>query len=387
MILNEKQYPCLHDDGSIEYQYKPMAYRFKNLKDFDYWYIEIHYTWRPGTNRIKNFEDFVPDYILAQLKNSITKLLIFSVEPITTVVEDIYRFMQKFNVPYYNIILMCELVDINDFVTSVNKKYDLGEISTYYAPTGELNISSDLKRCYKKFDNLITLEKKKYDKSFINLNRRWRLHRPLFVSLLYCHNLLNAGYVSLGDTGDKISDWTIVIDKLISIVDDNTAQLLSSRRNELINLPKLYVDTTDLTDNITRIDAFKNTISFYKDSYFSIVSETCFFENVGRYLTEKPFKPIALKHPFLIIGPVNTLDAMKKLGYKTFHPYINESYDSEPNQMQRLKMILEETKRLSTLSEYELSNWIDKVKPIVEQNYQTLRTKDYRKFDINKVVP
>ena len=41
------------------------------------------------------------------------------------------------------------------------------------------------------------------------------------------------------------------------------------------------------------------------------------------------WKPIVCKQAFIVIGPKNTLQYLKKLGFKTFSCIINESYDSE----------------------------------------------------------
>ena len=38
----------------------------------------------------------------------------------------------------------------------------------------------------------------KHDKAFLNLNRRWRAHRPMFVALLKANKLLDKGLVSFG---------------------------------------------------------------------------------------------------------------------------------------------------------------------------------------------
>ena len=66
---------------------------------------------------------------------------------------------------------------------------------------------------------------------------------------------------------------------------------------------------------------------------------------------------------------------MRGLGYKTFHPFINEDYDSEQDDSKRLKLILDEVNRLSNLNEDELFEFIDNVKPITDHNFKVLLTK------------
>lgn len=385
MILNKHSYPRLYDDGSVEYHNYPLAHRFKNLNDFDYWYIEVLYTWVAGTETQKNFEDYIPTDIVEKLKSDDkTKLLFYSVEPIELIVENIYQYIILSGIPEHKILLMCELIDIDTEITRVANKYRLEKICAHYAPVDEFSMSHQLwLRENKPFRELQTLEKKKYAKSFINFNRRWRIHRPLFVSMLYCTGLLDKGYVSLGNTNETSCNLEDSLLHLYSIVDEDTKSLLQSHHTELSNLPDLYVDTTDLSVNLARLDELDNTIEYYKNSYFSVVSETCFFDNVGRFLTEKTFKTMAYKHPFILIAPSKSLEAIRNLKYKTFHPYIDESYDDEENHMKRLKMVLEETRRLAMLSEAELYDFIDNVKPIVKYNAGRLLTKtDFTRFNL-----
>jgi hypothetical protein len=90
----------------------------------------------------------------------------------------------------------------------------------------------------------------------------------------------------------------------------------------------------------------------YEQSYFSIVAETMFYENYN-YVSEKTYKPIAHQHPFILLGRANTLKFLKQLGFKTFSPFIDESYDSEMDDKKRFEMIYNEIIRLNSLSNEE----------------------------------
>jgi hypothetical protein len=188
-------------------------------------------------------------------------------------------------------------------------------------------------------------------------------------------NLLDKGFVSLGKSDDDLN-WTNTFDDILKLVseDEELFSLLTDNKTKIVNLPELYLDTTDLITNPI-YTSYADTIKLYENSYFSIVSETCFFENVGRAFTEKTFKPILYKHPFILIAHPNSLELLRSLGYRTFHPFIDESYDSETNNTKRLKMILSEVKRLSNFSETELFEFIDNVKEITIHNHNTLINK------------
>jgi hypothetical protein len=80
---------------------------------------------------------------------------------------------------------------------------------------------------------------------------------------------------------------------------------------------------------------------WYDHTWFSIVAEsyvdeynhTTWGENRTPYLgpwpfiTEKTFKPIALRHPFMVYGHSGTLSRLHELGFETFPEMFDESYD------------------------------------------------------------
>lgn len=45
------------------------------------------------------------------------------------------------------------------------------------------------------------------------------------------------------------------------------------------------------------------------------------------FITEKTFKPIAFRHPFVVAGDSNTLTFLHKLGFESFENLFDESYD------------------------------------------------------------
>jgi hypothetical protein len=55
-------------------------------------------------------------------------------------------------------------------------------------------------------------------------------------------------------------------------------------------------------------------------------------------ITEKTLKAINARMPFVSIACHKYLYRLKKLGFKTFSPYIDESYDNEPDNYKRTEM-------------------------------------------------
>jgi hypothetical protein len=107
------------------------------------------------------------------------------------------------------------------------------------------------------------------------------------------------------------------------------------------------------------------------DSYFEICFET-FVDGEHKSLTEKIFKPIINFQPFLIVAYPGALNLLKELGFKTFSPYIDESYDNVEDRNTRLQMIYNEIKRLCNMSKEEIHNWYWGMKDILMHNHNHL---------------
>jgi hypothetical protein len=68
---------------------------------------------------------------------------------------------------------------------------------------------------------------------------------------------------------------------------------------------------------------------WYSQTAFSMVIETVVSDRL--FISEKSFKPLAHKHPFLIYGTPGTLQHLRSLGFQTFDHIVDESYDFQPN--------------------------------------------------------
>ena len=74
------------------------------------------------------------------------------------------------------------------------------------------------------------------------------------------------------------------------------------------------------------------TSQMYKETFFSLVSETLFGEDKeSLFITEKTFKPIAYRHPFMIVGSMGTLRHLRYLGYETFPEMFGITEPNVPN--------------------------------------------------------
>ena len=123
--------------------------------------------------------------------------------------------------------------------------------------------------------------------------------------------------------------------------------------------------------------------SVYEDSMFSFISETSFLDNEF-YISEKVVKALGQNHPFIVYGNVGTLKELKRMGFKTFEPFIDESYDLEPNIQKRMDMVFDEVLKLVNKTEEEKLEWMKNIKPILEKNYKVLRNLFYNHKKLKK---
>jgi hypothetical protein len=98
----------------------------------------------------------------------------------------------------------------------------------------------------------------------------------------------------------------------------------------------------------------------------SIVLETVYDQRI--HLTEKTLRPLACGHPFMILNGPGALETIRSYGFKTFQPYINESYDKEQDPTKRMDMVLREMRRINSSSE-KYQKWIwDGCQEVAEYN-------------------
>ena len=188
--------------------------------------------------------------------------------------------------------------------------------------------------------------------------------------------MLDLGYVSLALSDDN-KNWSNSWDSIIDLCKDDNELIdqLMLNKDKILSLPNLYIDRTDL--EVNHVNIVESSRKFYSETYFSVVSETNFYSTIdpSQFISEKTYKPIAEKHPFILIGRPGSLQKLKSLGYKTFSTIINEDYDLETNDSKRMRMIVDEVIRLSNLNTDDLNQFLSNIKPICEYNYNILLNK------------
>ena len=376
-ILNKNKFPYIKQSGNtyeIDWTSKTYIFSLRDWSDKDHWYCEIN-SGDPFSHY--KIEHLIETDILRKIKSDDKTFLVIanSYEGFLHIVEPLYRrLVIESRIPANKIILLSESIDVGNEIKSVAKQYSQNLINFEWLSGFEYMTK---KYKAKLTQSPLTLEMKDYEKSFLNFNRRWRMHRPTIVAALATKGILEKGFVSLGNDGGG-KDWSNIFNDIDYFHQNkNLKDLMNQYKENIRTLPDLYLDTENLKEN--QADLTELTNYYYENSYFSLVSESNFYTTRGfensRFLTEKTFKPIIQGHPFLLISVPNSLKVLKILGYKTFHPFIDESYDAELDDELRMLKIIAEVEKLCNLSKNDLKSFLLNSKSIAEFNKNKILNK------------
>jgi len=215
---------------------------------------------------------------------------------------------------------------------------------------------------------------KQYNYDFITFNRlitEDRSYRIYFVSQLAKHNLIDKGLISFG-VADHKQDWRDELER-------NTMTKLSQHArqeiwNVLPNMPnRLYIDGDNIPGAASTTIARSNSFTLQnkessKDAFWHIVTETVFYYD-KLHLTEKIFKPIVSKQPFMLLAAPGNLEYLRSYGFKTFGNVIDESYDTIQDPDARVDAVVAQMKWYSELSDSDKLDVMKKLEPIIEYNF------------------
>jgi len=228
-------------------------------------------------------------------------------------------------------------------------------------------------------DEIVNLDKpieyniKLKTKKFVCFNKVHKGHRAYILAKMLESGTFNKAYFSFEGGTDN---W-------LDNIKDNYrwSRTIVEQFNKHKNKFPIRLNITD--DRPNPFSLQDDDLIYHENSYFSVVTETIFYKDGqnrcqmydhlgGMFFTEKTARPIVLKHPFIMVNRQGALATLRALGFKTFHPFINESYDLEEDDDKRLDMIVAEIERLSAFSDKEWITWQTHIKDIVEHNFTTV---------------
>jgi len=210
-------------------------------------------------------------------------------------------------------------------------------------------------------------------KLFNCLNRMQRTHRAPFVAMLNYFGLVDSNIVSHNKLKQplSVSNWP----DHPAFKDPN----FTSIKNKL---PLTY-DMEDFSVNYAQ--NFNKKI--YLNTYLSVISESLYEDgNPTVFFSEKIFKPIRAYHPFIIICHKYGLHWLRKLGFKTFDKWWDESYDEEADPVKRMEMICTVLKKLEKLSAQDWYSLYNDMEEVLTHNYKHFIETDWWRGKYNAII-
>jgi hypothetical protein len=271
--------------------------------------------------------------------------------------EKLFKFTKDNNIPDEKVYLIFSDFKLKETFKKRGIKYNIIDYDFYMRFKSHefnkiLNDKDESSTMVTSVDFIDSIGKNKKD--FLLLTRHWKLHRLILLSHLHKLGLDN----SLVSWDKSYYNHNLIVD--MNKFGEN------SEFEELIKTTNKTLDVEDIT-KVMGI-GFENK-DMYLNTYLSVVTESLFFpldqEFPVGFLSEKIWKPIGHCQPFILAGPSGSLEYIKNTyGFKTFHPYINESYDQENDDYERIKSIIKELDKFSNKTKEEKDQFLINVKDI-----------------------
>jgi hypothetical protein len=210
-------------------------------------------------------------------------------------------------------------------------------------------------------------------RTFTSFNGRLRPHRLHVVLFMLARGLIDKGYVSfLGYSNDaQMSEAHLrAMDGAMPYAADTSAHIAALMARLPLTLDVEGQGYSARTyKGVTEMHWASPDPHFYLDSYFSVVVDTT-MERGMLFITPMSYKPIMNCHPFVYFGNAGALAELKQMGFQTFAPLIDESYDAVEDPRERLRLALGELDRLGKLSPKRLHDMYCELWPRLEHNYR-----------------
>jgi len=185
--------------------------------------------------------------------------------------------------------------------------------------------------------------------------------RGKIVYEFYKNNLLNRCLLSV--MGDLQEFEQISTDK----------EFLKEMEQRITNIGGAPIQYNEGKSNIEFMHETSNR-TLFNNSILSCVLETCFSKEVGdktewighSFLTEKFYRCIVNKTPFIVYGKPNLIDEIEKMGFNDFGSVINLEFDKIWNEKPKIEKYVHEVETF-------LDNFpdrINEIQAICDHNYE-----------------
>lgn len=115
--------------------------------------------------------------------------------------------------------------------------------------------------------------------------------------------------------------------------------------------------------------------AIYNFTHYTAMIETTIHNDFAMF-SEKEAKPIIAKRPFIMFGAKHQLKAFRSLGFRTFDPVIDESYDLVDDKSQRWNKALDS---MLALTEKDPCMVYEQLRSVLEHNKDHFENNDWKR--------
>lgn len=160
---------------------------------------------------------------------------------------------------------------------------------------------------------------------------------------------------------------------------------LHNKRSFAIEEPMMHLAKNFISPK--NFNLFKQAIPFslekglqesIEDSYFMLMFETNIVRSGCQQISEKTYRPILAGIPFMLWGSQGGILAhLRKMGFKTFSPFIDEAYDNPKySYIERYVRLINEVSRICSLDTHEIESLYRQCVPMVKHNFTVLESRE-----------
>jgi hypothetical protein len=238
--------------------------------------------------------------------------------------------------------------------------------------------ASDWYRGYEYDFKITPIKQRRFEKKYISFNRitgNSRVYRSLLIAELIRRNILHDGMISYSKNCPVHGSLkkNLLYAKEYGVSNEFLKESYNLIEHHLAT--DLRIDGS-INEQITNDSFTVGPISMSISSFLHVVTETCFWDQ-KKHLTEKIFKPIVLKQPFVLLGSEGNLSYLKEYGFKTFDKWWDESYDQCKDPIQRLSKVCDIVENICKLSHHDLSDLMLEMEDTLEHNFNRFYSKQF----------
>jgi hypothetical protein len=216
-------------------------------------------------------------------------------------------------------------------------------------------------------------------------NRRHEIYRSCIAALLYNQDSV---FLTLGHRyrlESLVQNTILPLNKFSLEIHD---KIVSGYTDILTNNIELSWDSSYKPDVFDRAFShhleLKNNVVCIQDSFLSLVTETTFCSIMPNF-SEKTLDPISVYRPFILMAAPNTLKLLQDLGFKTFDPWWDESYDSILDHTKRFEAIYYLVENILEKDISELTQILKEMNEVLEHNQKNMMQLNKKMFEINEL--